>query len=121
MRYPFDSIQTKQLNIDVFETVYHAALEASNGLAIEHGPYPAWDGSPAEAGQAVQVDMWHTQRSGRYDFADLRSRIAPYGLRNSMLTAQMPTASTAKLLGNFESTEPYTRSVSGTIRPNSCS
>lgn len=105
----FDSPAARVLNKKIFETIYHAAYDTSCDLAERDGPYPFYAGSPAERG-ILQHDMWRTDSlSGRYDFDALRLRVAKYGLRNSMLTAQMPTASTAKLLGNFDSVEPYTR------------
>lgn len=104
----FTSMGARELNISIFETIYYSALDASCCLAEIHGPYPAWPGSPASRG-ILQVDMWGVTPSGRHDFAALRARIARFGLRNSVLTALMPTASTSKLLGNFESFEPYTR------------
>ena len=108
MQLPFTSDLARSLNVAIFETVYYAALDASCDLAVLHGPCPAWNGSPASAG-ILQVDMWGVTPSSRHDFTLLRDRIRQHGLRNSMLTALMPTASTSKLLGNFESFEPYTR------------
>ena len=104
----FTSMGARELNISIFETIYYAALDASCSLAEIHGPYPAWPGSPASRG-ILQVDMWGVTPSNRHDFPALRARIARFGLRNSVITALMPTASTSKLLGNFESFEPYTR------------
>ncbi|TFK90046.1 hypothetical protein K466DRAFT_574464 [Polyporus arcularius HHB13444] len=109
--YSFDSAAARKLNRDIFETIYHAAYQTSTELAELDGPYRMYPNSPADHG-TLQHDMWtDTVLSGRYDFDALRSRISLYGLRNSMLTAQMPTASTAKLLGNFDSIEPYTSNV----------
>lgn len=114
--YPFDSTAARVLNREIFETIYHAAYQTSCALAEQDGPYPLYAGSPAARG-ILQHDMWQSAPlSGRNDFDSLRQRIAVYGLRNSMLTAQMPTASTAKLLGNFDSVEPYTRCVPSTLR-----
>ncbi|KAI1786389.1 CBN-RNR-1 protein [Ganoderma leucocontextum] len=110
MELPFTSVQARAINIRIFETIYHAALETSCELAEESGPYDMWQGSPASNGH-LQVDMWGADTTGRYDFDLLRRRIAQFGLRNSMLTAQMPTASTAQLLGNSEGIEPYTSNV----------
>lgn len=108
---PFQSAEARQLNKDIFETIYHSAYQTSCDLAEQHGPYPSYVDSPASHG-ILQHDMWdNVVLSGRFDFESLRSRIATHGLRHSMLTAQMPTASTAKLLGNFDSTEPYTRYI----------
>lgn len=111
LNLPFTSMGARELNVSIFETMYYASLDASCHLAEKHGPYPAWSGSPASRG-VLQVDMWGVAPSGRHDFSALRVRIARYGLRNSVLTALMPTASTSKLLGNFESFEPYTRYLS---------
>ena len=108
LRLPFASDEARALNVSIFETLYYASLDASCDLAETNGPYPAWDGSPASRG-VLQIDMWGVTPSSRYDFGRLRDRIRRHGLRNSMLTALMPTASTSKLLGNFESFEPYTR------------
>ena len=105
---PFASMGARELNVSIFETIYYAALDASCSLAEMHGPYPAWAGSAASRG-VLQVDMWGVTPSGRHDFPTLRARIARFGLRNSVITALMPTASTSKLVGNFESFEPYTR------------
>lgn len=108
MHLPFTSVTSRGINIRIFETIYHAALEASCALARLHGPYPAWDGSPASRG-ILQIDMWGATPSNRHDFGSLRQDIARYGLRNSMLTTLMPAATTSKLLGNIDSFEPYTR------------
>lgn len=106
---PFGSSLARDLNTAIFECVYHAAYEASAELARLDGAYPLFSGSPASCGR-LQHDLWPEDvESGRYDFARLRESIREYGLRNSMLTAQMPTASTSRLLGNFDGTEPYTR------------
>ena len=115
LHLPFTSDAARSLNVSIFETVYYASLDASCDLAELHGPYPGWDGAPASRG-ILQVDMCGVTPSSRYDFGILRDRIRRHGLRNSMLTALMPTASTSKLLGNFESFEPYTRYV---VRPSS--
>ena len=108
LNLPFTSMGARELNVSIFETFYYAALDASCSLAEAHGTYPAWAGSPASRG-VLQVDMWGVTPSARHDFSLLRARIARFGLRNSVITALMPTASTSKLLGNFESFEPYTR------------
>ncbi len=108
---PFGSPRARELNVAIFETIYHAAYEASCELARRDGPYPLFAGSPASSGR-LQHDMWPgTTTSNRYDFGALREHIQEHGLRNSMLTAQMPTASTARLLGNCDGVEPYTRRV----------
>merc|ERR1712190_213310 len=111
MRLPFESEAAKKLNEDIFETIYFAACEASCELAAEHGPYETFVGSPAHEGK-LQFDLWGlTPKSGRWDWAGLRSKIAMHGLRNSLLVAPMPTASTAQILGNNESFEPYTQNL----------
>merc|ERR1719469_999244 len=111
LRYPFESEQAKTLNEDIFETIYFAACEASCELAEREGAYETYEGSPASNGK-LQFDLWgRTPKSGRWDWAGLKSRIAQHGLRNSLLVAPMPTASTAQILGNNESFEPYTQNL----------
>merc|ERR1712232_1005448 len=111
MRYPFESEPAQKLNADIFETIYFAACEASCELAEGQGSYETYAGSPASKGQ-LQFDMWGAKpQSGRWDWADLKEKIAKHGLRNSLLVAPMPTASTAQILGNNESFEPYTQNL----------
>mmetsp|Transcript_167265 Transcript_167265/g.296170 ORF Transcript_167265/g.296170 Transcript_167265/m.296170 type:complete len:815 (-) Transcript_167265:268-2712(-) len=111
MRLPFESEPAKRLNEDIFETIYFAACEASCELAEREGPYETYEGSPASKGQ-LQFDLWgKTPKSGRWDWAGLKAKIAKHGLRNSLLVAPMPTASTAQILGNNESFEPYTQNL----------
>jgi ribonucleotide reductase alpha subunit len=111
MRLPFESEAAKQLNEDIFETIYFAACEASCELAERDGPYETFAGSPASKGQ-LQFDLWgRTPKSGRWDWAALKAKISKFGLRNSLLVAPMPTASTAQILGNNESFEPYTQNL----------
>merc|ERR1711972_485800 len=111
MRLPFESEAAKRLNEDIFETIYFAACEASCELAAVDGAYETYKGSPASKGQ-LQFDLWgRTPKSGRWDWAGLKARIAKHGLRNSLLVAPMPTASTAQILGNNESFEPYTQNL----------
>lgn len=111
MRYPFDSPEAAKLNVDIFETIYFGAVTASNELAEKYGTYETYEGSPASEGK-LQFDLWGvTPSSGMWDWKALKEKIAKYGLRNSLLTAQMPTASTAQILGNCESIEPYTYNV----------
>merc|ERR1712130_699640 len=111
MRCPFESADAKRLNEDIFETIYFAACEASCELAERDGPYESFDGSPASKGQ-LQFDLWgRTPKSGCWDWASLKQNIAAHGLRNSLLIAPMPTASTAQILGNNESFEPYTQNL----------
>merc|ERR1712167_49936 len=111
MKLPFESEGAKRLNEDIFETIYFAAIEASCELAERDGPYETFAGSPASKG-LLQFDMWErTPKSGRWDWAAMKARIAQHGLRNSLLVAPMPTASTAQILGNNESFEPYTQNL----------
>ena len=179
MHLPFDSEQAQELNVDIFETIYHAALEASNELAVEEGVHSSYDGSPASQG-LLQFDLWElewkkkqqellqqttlassssaaaaaaaasssladgiaasvgtdTTESGspapaplspmpgarprRWDWSGLKQKIQRSGLRNSLLTAPMPTASTAQILGYNECIEPYTRCVSLPVRVCVC-
>lgn len=111
MGYAFNSPEAKQLNRDIFETIYHGALEASCELAQTNGPYETFAGSPTSKGQ-LQFDMWGVTPSARYtDWDDLKLRICIYGLRNSLLVAPMPTASTSQILGFNECFEPITNNI----------
>ncbi|KAG0176777.1 Ribonucleoside-diphosphate reductase large subunit [Apophysomyces sp. BC1034] len=110
MRYPFDSPEARQMNKDIFETIYHAALEASCELAEKYGPYETYEGSPVSKG-ILQPDMWGVKPSDRWDWDALRTKIAKHGVRNSLLVAPMPTASTSQILGNNECFEPYTSNI----------
>merc|ERR1712151_385676 len=111
LRMPFESDAARQLNEDIFETIYFAACEASCELSAIHGHYESFLGSPASQGK-LQFDLWGlTPKSGRWDWAGLKQKIAVHGLRNSLLVAPMPTASTAQILGNNESFEPYTQNL----------
>jgi ribonucleoside-diphosphate reductase alpha chain len=110
MRYPFDSKEAKELNKDVFETIYYAAVTASKDLAIENGPYETWKGSPISEG-TFQFDMWGVKPSDRWEWEVLRKEVKEHGVRNSLLLAPMPTASTAQILGNNECFEPYTSNI----------
>lgn len=111
MKLPFESEVARRLNEDIFETIYFASCEESCKLAELEGPYETFQGSPASRGQ-LQFDLWdRTPKSGRWDWASLKARIAQHGLRNSLLLAPMPTASTAQILGNNESFEPYTQNL----------
>merc|ERR1712061_923072 len=111
MRLPFESEAAKQLNEDIFETIYFAACEASCELAAVDGAYETFPRSPASEGK-LQFGLWgRAPRSGRWDWAALKAKIAVHGLRNSLLVAPMPTASTAQILGNNESFEPYTQNL----------
>lgn len=111
LELPFEGEAARRLNEDIFETMYFAALEASCELAERFGAYESYEGSPASKGQ-LQFDLWgRTPKSGRWDWAGLKAKIARHGLRNSLLMAPMPTASTAQILGNNESFEPYTQNL----------
>eukprot|EP00929_Paragymnodinium_shiwhaense_P078982 TRINITY_DN40_c0_g2_i1.p1 TRINITY_DN40_c0_g2~~TRINITY_DN40_c0_g2_i1.p1 ORF type:complete len:812 (+),score=251.56 TRINITY_DN40_c0_g2_i1:94-2529(+) len=111
MRLPFESETARRLNEDIFETIYFAACEASCELAEKEGTYETYKGSPASQGK-LQFDLWNRQpKSGRWDWTGLKEKIAKHGLRNSLLVAPMPTASTAQILGNNESFEPYTQNL----------
>ena len=110
MRYPFESSNAKQLNKDIFETIYHAAMETSIEIAKEDGPYSTYDGSPLSKG-ILQFDMWNVTPSERWDWSEIKKNLATYGARNSLLLAPMPTASTAQILGNNESIEPFTTNI----------
>jgi ribonucleoside-diphosphate reductase alpha subunit len=111
MHLPFESNEARRLNEDIFETIYFASCEASCELAERDGAYETYAGSPASEGK-LQFDMWNrVPKSGRWDWAGLKAKIAQHGLRNSLLVAPMPTASTAQILGNNESFEPYTQNL----------
>ena len=109
---PFDCEESRTMNAHIFETIYHAALEASSELAEIDGSYESFIGSPTSEG-ILQPDMWEgeTKFSGRYDWDAMRERVKTKGLRNSLLLAPMPTASTAQILGNNECFEPYTTNI----------
>jgi ribonucleoside-diphosphate reductase alpha chain len=110
LRMAFDSPDARQLNKDIFETIYYAALTASKDIAIELGAYETYKGSPMSKGQ-MQFDMWGVTPSNRWEWDVLREEIAKYGVRNSLLVAPMPTASTSQILGNNECFEPYTSNI----------
>ena len=109
---PFDCEESRIMNAHIFETMYHASMEASSELAEVEGSYESFEGSPASQG-ILQPDMWEgeTMFSGRYDWDAMRDRVKTKGLRNSLLMAPMPTASTAQILGNNECFEPYTTNI----------
>jgi ribonucleoside-diphosphate reductase alpha subunit len=109
-RYAFDSDEAKEMNARIFETMYHASLEASCELAAVEGSYETFEGSPASQG-ILQFDMWEGETKLHYDWDALKERIKEKGLRNSLLMAPMPTASTAQILGNNECFEPYTTNI----------
>jgi len=106
MRYPFDSAEARTMNKDIFETIYFAALTESNALAAQYGAYSSYEGSPVSKG-ILQYDMWGAIPSDRWDWAGLKAEIKKNGVRNSLLLAPMPTASTSQILGNNECFEPY--------------
>ncbi|KAH9757672.1 Ribonucleoside-diphosphate reductase [Citrus sinensis] len=103
---PFESPEAQQLNKDIFETIYYHALKASAELAVKDGPYETYFGSPMS-----KVDMWNITPSDRWDWSSLREMISKNGVRNSLLVAPMPTASTSQILGNNECFEPYTSNI----------
>ncbi|KAI1311151.1 ribonucleoside-diphosphate reductase large chain [Xylaria venustula] len=110
LRMPFESPEARQLNKQIFETMYHAALTASMEMAKEDGPYSTYEGSPISQG-ILQYDMWNVTPSDLWDWATLKEQIKQYGVRNSLLMAPMPTASTSQILGNNECFEPYTSNI----------
>jgi ribonucleoside-diphosphate reductase alpha subunit len=110
MRMPFESPEAKKLNADIFETIYYAALSESCKIAAEEGAYSSYEGSPASQG-ILQYDMWNVTPSTRWDWAALKAEIKKHGIRNSLLVAPMPTASTSQILGNNECFEPYTSNI----------
>ena len=107
---PFDSPEAQQLNKDIFETIYYHALKASAEIAAKEGPYETYDGCPVSKG-ILQPDMWNVVPSDRWDWPAIRGMISKVGLRNSLLVAPMPTASTSQILGNNECFEPYTSNI----------
>lgn len=110
MRVGFDSAEARQINKEVFETIYYAAVSASCDLAKEHGAYESYEGSPISQG-ILQPDMWGVRPTDRWDWTTLRAKIKTYGVRNSLLMAPMPTASTSQILGNNECIEPVTSNM----------
>ena len=110
MRVAFDSEEAAEINRKVFETIYYGAMSSSMRLAKIYGPHASFEGSPLSKGE-FQFDLWDVEPSKRYDWDSLRSNVMKYGARNSLLIAPMPTASTAQILGNNESFEPFTSNV----------
>ena len=111
LRMPFDSPEARGLNKDIFETIYFAAMTASKDLAAKEGPYETFKGSPVSKG-IFQFDMWGvTPSSNRWDWDSLKKEVKQHGVRNSLLVAPMPTASTSQILGNNECFEPYTSNI----------
>jgi len=113
LRMPFTSDEAKQLNQDIFETLYFAAVTASMEMSKEEGPYSSYEGSPISKGE-FQHNLWNIkdeELSGRWNWAELRKEVLANGVRNSLLVAPMPTASTSQILGNNEAFEPYTSNI----------
>ncbi|KAF5382444.1 hypothetical protein D9615_002715 [Tricholomella constricta] len=110
LHMPFDSPAAKELNVQIFETIYHGALEASVEMAEQEGTYETYAGSPASQG-LLQFDLWGVTPSGLWDWTSLKEKIVKTGLRNSLVTAPMPTASTSQILGFNECFEPYTSNI----------
>lgn len=110
MRYPFDSPEAVQLNKEIHETIYYASMTASKDLSIVDGPYETFAGSPVSKG-IFQFDMWGVTPSKRWEWDVLKEEVKKYGVRNSLLLAPMPTASTSQILGNNECFEPYTSNI----------
>ena len=118
--YSFDSDEASKLNIEIFETIYYYAMNKSHELAMKHGAYSTFEGSPLSYGK-FQFDLWEENRkdytkvknifSGRYDWDSLRLAIMKHGVRNSLLIAPMPTATTSQIMGNNEAIEPYTSNL----------
>jgi len=110
MMLPFDCEESREINRNIFETIYFASVTASKDLARDFGSYSTYQGSPASKG-LLQFDLWNVTPSPRWDWDSLKQEIKKYGLRNSLLVALMPTASTAQLMGNNEGCEAYTRNL----------
>ena len=113
LRLPFTSDEAKKLNQDIFETLYFAAVTASMEMAKEEGPYSTYKGSPISEGK-FQFNLWgikDDELSGRWEWEKLRKQVKKHGVRNSLLVAPMPTASTSQILGNNEAFEPYTSNI----------
>ena len=110
MNMAYSSEDAAALNRDIFETIYYAAVDASCKLAMREGAYSTFDGSPASKG-ILQFDMWGVTPSDRYDWSELKRQVVKHGLRNSLLVAPMPTASTSQILGNNECFEPFTSNI----------
>jgi ribonucleoside-diphosphate reductase alpha chain len=110
MGFAFDSPEARKLNKEIFETIYFAAVTESNAIAKRDGAYETFEGSPASKGE-LQYDMWGVEPSDRWNWAELKANIKKHGMRNSLLIAPMPTASTSQILGNNECIEPYTSNI----------
>lgn len=110
LRIPFESKEAKRLNIQIFETIYHGAVESSMEMAVEKGPYESFSGSPASEG-ILQFDLWNHKPDFFEDWDELKEKVKTYGLRNSLLVGPMPTASTSQILGFNECFEPFTSNI----------
>ncbi len=110
MGYAFDSPEARKLNKEIFETIYFAAVTESNAIAQRDGAYETFEGSPASKGQ-LQFDLWGVEPTDRWNWTELKANIKKHGMRNSLLIAPMPTASTSQILGNNECIEPYTSNI----------
>ena len=110
MGLPFESEEARALNREVFETIYYASMTASKDLSKVNGPYETYEGSPVSKG-VFQFDMWGVTPSSRWEWDVLKEEVKTHGVRNSLLLAPMPTASTAQILGNNECFEPYTSNI----------
>ncbi|WP_420582705.1 ribonucleoside-diphosphate reductase subunit alpha [Reichenbachiella sp.] len=110
MKMPFDSPEARQLNSEIFETIYFASMTASKDIAKVDGAYETFKGSPVSKG-IFQYDMWNVTPSERWDWTSLKKEVKKHGIRNSLLLAPMPTASTSQILGNNECFEPYTSNI----------
>jgi ribonucleoside-diphosphate reductase alpha chain len=111
LNMPFESPAARKLNKEIFETIYYSAMETSMEEAIVDGPYESFPGSPVSKG-IFQFDMWGVEPdSGRWDWYELKQKVRKNGIRNSLLVAPMPTASTSQILGNNECFEPYTSNI----------
>jgi ribonucleoside-diphosphate reductase alpha chain len=110
LRLPFESEAARQLNKEIFETIYFAAMTASKDLAKTDSPYETYAGSPVSK-SIFQFDMWNAEPTLRWDWYTLKAEVQKYGVRNSLLVAPMPTASTSQILGNNECFEPYTSNI----------
>lgn len=110
MRYPFESEEARALNREIFETIYYASMTASKDLAKVEGAYETFAGSPTSKG-IFQFDMWNVTPTNRWEWDVLKEEVKTHGVRNSLLLAPMPTASTAQILGNNECFEPYTSNI----------
>ena len=110
LKLPFDSDEARMLNREIFETIYYAAMTSSKDLSKIHGPYETYNGSPVSQG-IFQFDMWNVKPTDRWEWDVLKEEVIKHGVRNSLLLAPMPTASTSQILGNNECFEPYTSNI----------